>query len=107
METTSIGTIMISKLIASLPSEGNEGRIKEQLFKQYSKMPNPKQEDLTKFITVIKEFESLVTAKDYKIQQGRPVGKVQEEPKQEANPHYLCGKVHKQGKCNDGVTFGG
>ena len=104
MEKASMGTIMISKLIASLPSEGNEGRIKEQLLKQYSEMPNPKEEDLTKFITVIKEFESLVTASEFKIQQGNTMRRVQEEPKQEANPHYLCGKVHKCGKCTQKCT---
>ena len=62
------------------------------------------EEDLIKFITVIKEFESIVTAKDYKIQTGRTVGRVQEEPKPEANPHYLCGKVHKRGKCTQKCT---
>ena len=29
MEKASMGTVMISRLIASLPSEGNEGKIKE------------------------------------------------------------------------------
>ena len=65
-----MATIMIGKLIASLPSEGNEGRIKEQLLKLYSEMPNLKEEDLTQFITKIKEFESLVTASEFKILQG-------------------------------------
>ena len=99
METATPGTTLICKLIASLPPDGNEGRIKEQLLKQFSEVPNPKEEELTKFITVIKEYESLVTAKDYKVQTGRTVGRVQEDPKTEANPHYLCGKVHKRGKC--------
>ena len=103
MEKASMGTIMISKLIASLPSEGNEGRIKEQLLKLYSEMPNPKEEDLTQFITKIKEFESLVTASEFKISQGGTMRRVQEEPKQD-NPHYLCGKVHKKGKCTQKCT---
>ena len=100
METASIGTTLICKLIASLPPDGNEGRIKEQLLKQFNEVPNPKEEELMKFITVIKEYESLVTAKDYRVQTGRTVGRVQDEPpKIEANPHYLCGKIHKCGKC--------
>ena len=70
MESGSVGTTLICKLIASLPSEGNEGRIKEQLLKQFSGLPNPKDEEMTKFITVIKEYESIVTAKDYKVQTG-------------------------------------
>ena len=98
-----MGTIMISKLIASLPSEGNEGRIKEQLLKLYSEMPNLKEEDLTQFITKIKEFESLVTASEFKISQGGTMRRVQEEPKQD-NPHYLCGKVHKKRKCTQKCT---
>ena len=53
MEKASMGTIMISRLIASLPLEGNKGKIKEQLLKLYSEMPNPKEEDLTKFLTKI------------------------------------------------------
>ena len=48
METASMGTTLICKLIASLPPDGNEGRIKEQLLKQFSEVPNPKEEELTK-----------------------------------------------------------
>ena len=70
MEKASMATIMIGKLMASLPSEGNEGRIKEQLLKLYSEMPNPKEEDLRQFITKIKEFECLVMASELKILQG-------------------------------------
>ena len=44
MEKASMGTIMISRLIASLPSEGNKGKIKEQLLKLYSETPNPNEE---------------------------------------------------------------
>ena len=36
MQKAFIGTVMISLLISSLPSEGNEGKIKEQLLKLYS-----------------------------------------------------------------------
>ena len=55
MESATVGTHLICKLIASLPSEGNEGRIKEQL-------RNPTEEEMTKFITSIKENEAIVTA---------------------------------------------
>ena len=103
MEKASMATIMIGKLIATLPSEGNEGRIKEQLLKLYSEMPNLKEEDLTQFITKIKEFESLVTASEFKISQGGTMRRVQEEPKQD-NPHYMCEKVHKKGKCTQKCT---
>ena len=99
MESASVGTTLICKLIASLPSEGNEGRIKEQLLKQFSELPNPKEEEMTKFISVIKEYESIVTAKDYKVQTGRGVGRVQEEQQTEARPHNLCGMAQKRGKC--------
>ena len=99
METATPGTTLICKLIASLPSVGHEGMVKEQLLEQFRETPNPKEEELTKFITVIKEHESLVTAKDYKINTGRTVGRIQEDPKTLPNSHYLCGKVHKRGQC--------
>ena len=67
---------------------------------QFRETPNPKEEELTKFITVIKEHESLVTAKDYKIQTGRTVGRIQEDPKTEPNPHYLCGRGKCTQKCS-------
>ena len=66
MEKASMGTVMISRLIASLPSEGNEGKIKEQLLKLYSETPNPSEDDLHKFLTKIKEMESIVTASEFK-----------------------------------------
>ena len=100
METATPGTTLICKLIASLPSVGNEGRVKEQLLEQFRETPNPKEDELAKFSTVIKEHESLVTAREYKIQSGRTVGRIQEDPpKTVGNPHFLCGKVHKRGQC--------
>ena len=68
MESATVGTHLICKLIASLPSEGNEGRIKEQLLKLFSELPNPKEEEMTKFISTIKENEAIVKAEDYKVQ---------------------------------------
>ena len=41
----------------------------------------------------------MVTASEFKITAGGTMRRVQEEPKQD-NPHYLCGKVHKKGKCS-------
>ena len=49
MQKASIGTVMISLLIGSLPVEGNEGKIKSELLKIYSETPNPSEEDLQKF----------------------------------------------------------
>ena len=100
METATPGTTLICKLIASLPPDGNKERIKGQLLEQFRKIPIPKEEELTKFTTVIKEHESLVTAKDYKIQTGRTVGRIQEDPKTEPNPHYLCGRGKCTQKCS-------
>ena len=54
MEKATPGTMLICKLIASLPSVGNEGRVKEQLLEQFMETPNPKEDELTKFSTVIK-----------------------------------------------------
>ena len=79
MESATVGTHLICKLIASLPSEGNGVRIKEQLLKLFSELPNQTEEEMTKFITSIKENEGIVTAKDFKVQTGRGVARVQEE----------------------------
>ena len=51
MESATVGTHLICKLILLLPSEGNEGRIKEQLLKLFSTCPNPTEEEMTKFNT--------------------------------------------------------
>ena len=102
MEKASMGTVMISRLIASLPSEGNEVKIKERLLKLYSETPNPSEDDLQKFLTTIKEMESIVTASELKNTADGRVRRVpelkQEETKQD-NPHFLCGKAHKKGQC--------
>ena len=50
METATPGTTLICKLIASLPSAGNEGRIKEQLLEQFRETPNPKEEEVTSLV---------------------------------------------------------
>ena len=55
---------MISLLIANLPLEGNEGKVKSELLKIYSETPNPSEEDLHKFLNKIKEMESIVIASD-------------------------------------------
>ena len=59
MAKASIGTIMISLLIANLPAEGSEGKIKNDLLKLFQENPNPTQEDLYLFANKIKEIESL------------------------------------------------
>ena len=102
MEKASMGTVMISRLIASLPSEGNEGKIKEQLLKLYSETPNPSEDDLQKFLTKIKEMESIVTASEFKNTAGgviRQVPELKQEETKKDNPHFVCGKSHKKGKC--------
>ena len=97
MEKATPGTMLICKLIASLPSVGNEGRVKEQLLEQFREIPNPKEEELAKFSTVIKEHESLMNAREYKVVAGRTVGRVLDDPpKPVGKPHFLCGKIHKR-----------
>ena len=49
---------------------------------------------MTKFISINSD------AKDYKVQTGQGISRVQEEQKTEARPHNLCGLVHKRGKCS-------
>ena len=106
MQKASIGTVMISLLISSLPSEGNEGKIKEQLLKLYSETPNPLDEDLQKFINKIKEMESIVTASEFRNTTGgrggtiRRVPELKTEETKQDNAHYLCGKSHKKGQCD-------
>ena len=90
---------MLCKLILSLSSEGNEGRIKEQLLSLFSECPNTTEEEMIKFITSITENEAIVTAKDFKVQTGRGVARVQEEQQTTGRPHNLCGLVHKRGNC--------
>ena len=83
-----------------LPSVGNEGRVKEQLIEQFREIPNPKEEELAKFSTVIKEHESLMNAREYKVVAGRTVGRVLDDPpKPVGKPHFLCGNINKRNEC--------
>ena len=105
MEKASIGTIMISLLIANLPAEGSEGKIKNDLLKLFQENPNPTQEDLYLFANKIKEIESLGLACEYRnIETGRGgvrsvVEIKKDDPVKPQFVHYLCGKNHKKGKC--------
>ena len=49
MGKASIRTIMISLLIGNLPSEGSEGKIKQDLLKLLQEYPNPSEENLCIF----------------------------------------------------------
>ena len=90
----------LCKLISSLPSTRNEARVKEQLLETFRETPNPEENELAKFSTVIKEHESLMTAREFKGVVGRTVLRVQDEPpKLQGKPHFLCGKPHKKGQC--------
>ena len=103
MGKASIGTIMINLLIGKLPSEGSEGKIKQDLLKLLQENPNPSEDDLCIFANKIKEVESLGLACEYRnVTTGRGgIRSVQEIKKEETvKPpwvHYLCGKNHKKG----------
>ena len=66
MAKASIGTIMISLLIANLPADGSEGKIKQDLLKLFQENPNLSEEDLCLFSNKIKEVESLGLACEYR-----------------------------------------
>ena len=106
MAKASIGTIMISLLIANLPAEGSEGKIKNDLLKLFQENPNPTQEDLYLIANKIKEIESLGLACEYRnIETGRGgvrsvIEIKKDDPVKPLYVHYLCGKNHKKGKCD-------
>ena len=61
---------------------------------------DPKESELSKFQSVIKQHESLVTAREYKGEVDARVGRVTEEPpKEPRKTHYLCNTTHEPGKC--------
>ena len=105
MGKASIGTIMISLLIGNLPSEGSEGKIKQDLLKLLQENPNPSEDDLCIFANKIKEVESLGLACEYRnVTTGRGGTRYVQEIKKEETVkpplvHYLCGKNHKKGAC--------
>ena len=87
MEKATPGTMLICKLISSLPSAGNEGRVKEQILETFRETPKPEENELAKFSTVIKEHESLMTAREFKGAGGRTIGRVIDDPpKPPGNP---------------------
>ena len=71
MQKATIDSIMVSLLIANLQGDGNEGKIKKELLKIYSEIPNPLQEDLQKFLNKINEMESIVIASEFNNVTGR------------------------------------
>ena len=71
MQKATIDSVMISLLIGNLPTEGNEGKIKNELLKINSENPNPSEEDLHKFLNKIKEMESIVIASEFRNTTGR------------------------------------
>ena len=88
MQKASIGTVMISLLIGNSPAEGNEGKIINELLKIYSETPNPSEEDLHKFLTRIKEMESIVIASEFRSATGRgSTVRVVTEQKNEETKH--------------------
>ena len=97
---------MISLLIANLPSDGAEGKIKQELLKLLQKKNNPSEEEFHIFTNKIKEIESLDLAFEHQRNQGRlSVRSVQENTVKEETPrpmwvHPLCGKTHKKGDCS-------
>ena len=55
---------------------------------------------MAKFQTVIKQYESLITARDFKGGEGGAIRRVTGDlPKQEGRLHFLCNKVHKKREC--------
>ena len=74
--------------------------VKEQLSETYRENSDPQENDLAKFQTVIKQHESLMTARELKGAVGGSVRRVTDDlPKQPGKPHFLCNIVHKRGKC--------
>ena len=104
MGKASIGTVMLSLLIANLPSDGAEGKIKQELLKLLQKTPNPREDDFHIFTNKIKEIASFDLAFKHQRNQGRnSVRVVKENMEREGAArdipwvHQVCGKSHKRG----------
>ena len=93
MEKATPWTMFVCKLISSLPATGNEARVKEQLLETFRENPDPEENELAKFQTVIKEHESLMTAREFKGAVGRTVGIVTDDPpKPPGKAGQVCGE---------------
>ena len=101
MEKATPWSLFICKLISSIPDSGNDSiSLKNKLLETLRNNQDPQENELSKFQTVIKQHESLVTAREFKGEVEARVGRVTEEPpKEPRKPHYLCNKVHEKGNC--------
>ena len=88
MEKATPWTLFVCKLISGIPSSANDSRVKEQLLETYRLNSNPQEKDLAKFQTVIKQYESLITARDFKGGEGGAIRRVTGDlPKQQGRLH--------------------
>ena len=84
MEKATPWTLFICKLINSIPDSGNDSiSLKNKLMETFRENQDLQENELSKFQTVIKQHESLVTAREYKGEVEACVGRVTEEPPKE------------------------
>ena len=79
--------------------------LKNTLLETFRDTQDPQENELSKFQTVIKQHESLVTAREFKGEVGGNVRRITEEPPKETRKpghflHRLCNKEHKRGECS-------
>ena len=102
MEKASIWTLLICKLINSIPETGHDAiALKNKLLEEFRETQNPSESELVKFKSIITMHESLITAREYKGEVETRVNRGTNnytllEPKR---GHYLCNTVHPPGKC--------
>ena len=105
MEKATPWSLFVCKLISCIPTSGNDSIVlKNKLLETFRDNQDPQENELSKFQTVIKQHESLVTAREFKGEAGGNVRRTREEPPKDTRKpgyflHQLCNKEHKRGEC--------
>ena len=95
-------SLFVCKLISCTPTSGQDNNLLEtKLLETYRENPDPIESDLDKFQRVIREHESMVTAREFKGEVPGSVRVVRTDniPKDGEKYHNLCGKVHAKKQC--------
>ena len=102
MERMTPWSLFVCKLISCTPNSGQDNSyLRTKLLDMYRDNPDPTEADLDKFERIIREHESMVTAREFKGEVPANVRIIRTDniPQAGEKFHKLCGKTHAKKEC--------
>ena len=102
MDKVSIWTLLVCKLINSIPESGHDAvALKNKLLEEFRITQDPSEAELVKFQSIITMHESLITAREFKEEVVGRVNRVTNntDTQETKTGHWLCNMSHAPGKC--------